>query len=70
MLFRSSALGECGVGIESIHQRAAAIGESSVPLILWTHEVKESAVREALVTIDGLPEVTTESSLIRIEEDL
>ena len=66
----ASALGESGVGIESIHQRAAAEGDTSVPLILWTHEVKESAVREALVTIDGLPEVTAESSLIRIEEDL
>jgi homoserine dehydrogenase len=64
------ALGERGVGIESITQRAAAGGESSVPLVLWTHEVKESAVREALVAIDGLAEVTAESSVIRIEEDL
>jgi homoserine dehydrogenase len=66
----ASALGECGVGIESITQRAASPGEASVPLVLWTHDVKEASVREALVAIDGLPEVTAESSLIRIEEDL
>ncbi|MCH7600459.1 MAG: homoserine dehydrogenase [Myxococcales bacterium] len=66
----ASALGKCGVGIESITQRAALCGETSVPLVLWTHEVKESALREALVLIDGLSEVTAESSVIRIEEDL
>jgi homoserine dehydrogenase len=66
----AGALGESGVGIESIHQRAASSGESSVPVVLWTHEVKESAVREALVGIDGLAEVVAKSNLIRIEEDL
>ena len=66
----ASALGACGVGIESITQRAASGGDVSVPLVLWTHEVKESAVREALVAIDGLAEVTAASSVIRIEEDL
>lgn len=66
----AGALGECGVGIESITQRAAVTGERSVPVVLWTHEVKESRVREALVVIDSLAEVTAKSNLIRIEEDL
>ncbi len=66
----AGALGESGVGIESITQRAAAVGEASVPVVLWTHEVKESAVREALVEIDSLAEVVAQSNVVRIEEDL
>jgi homoserine dehydrogenase len=66
----AGALGEHGVGIESITQRAAETGEASVPVILWTHEVKESSVRDALADIDALVDVTERSSLIRIEEDL
>lgn len=66
----AGALGEHGVGIESLTQRAAETGEASVPVILWTHEVKESSVRDALADIDALVDVTERSSLIRIEEDL
>ncbi|MCP5043284.1 MAG: homoserine dehydrogenase [bacterium] len=66
----TGALGENGVGIESIHQRAADPGARSVPIVLWTHEVREAAVRDALVAIDALAEVTAKSNVIRIEEDL
>jgi homoserine dehydrogenase len=66
----AGALGASGVGIESITQRAPAVGESSVPIVLWTHEVKESAVREALASIDSLAEVVAKSNVVRIEEDL
>ncbi|MBW2292302.1 MAG: homoserine dehydrogenase, partial [Deltaproteobacteria bacterium] len=66
----AGALGASGVGIESIHQRAPAVGENSVPVVLWTHEVVESAVREALVAIDSLSEVLAKSNVVRIEEDL
>ncbi len=66
----TGAFGECGVGIESIRQPAAGVGESSVPIVLWTHDVKESAVRDALVAIDSLAGVTAKSNLIRIEENL
>jgi len=66
----TGVLGAHGVGIESIHQRSAAVGASSVPVVLWTHEVREAAVREALTAIDALSEVTTRSNVIRIETDL
>ncbi|MDP6977777.1 MAG: homoserine dehydrogenase [Myxococcota bacterium] len=66
----TGALGEQGVGIESIHQQGASPGEVSVPVVLWTHEVRESNMRDALKTIDTLAEVTAASNVIRIEEDL
>jgi homoserine dehydrogenase len=66
----TGALGKSGVGIESITQRAAAVGDASVPVVLWTHHAKESAVREALVEIDSLAEVVAQSNVVRIEEDL
>ncbi len=66
----TGALGEHGVGIESIHQQGAAPGEDSVPVVVWTHEVREAGVRDALKAIDALAEVTAASNVIRVEEDL
>ncbi|MFT5695055.1 MAG: homoserine dehydrogenase, partial [Myxococcota bacterium] len=66
----TGALGERGVGIESICQRAAEGAETSVPVVLWTHQVREALIRDALAAIDALPEVISNSSVIRIEEDL
>jgi len=66
----TGALGEQGVGIESIHQQAAAPGQDSVPVVVWTHEVREAGVRDALKAIDALAEVSGASNVIRVEEDL
>lgn len=66
----TGALGEHGVGIESIHQPAAQPGQNSVPVVVWTHEVREAFVRDALKTIDALSEVAASTNLIRVEEDL
>ena len=59
-----------GIGIDQVHQRPALEGETTVPVVIWTQEAKESTVREALAAIDALDDVSGESSLIRIEEDL
>ena len=66
----TSCLGEAGVGIESIMQRAGTAPDETVPVVVWTHEVKESAVREALRGIDGMTDVEGSPVLIRIEEEL
>jgi hypothetical protein len=39
-------------------------------VIVLTHPAPESAVRAALARIDGLPDVTAPTRLLRIEEGL
>jgi homoserine dehydrogenase len=55
-----------GVSLESMLQRGRSPGEA-VPVVLVTHETKESAMREALHRIAALPTVMEEPTLIRIE---
>jgi homoserine dehydrogenase len=64
----TGALGDQGIGIESVVQKGQ--GGGSVPLILVTHPAPESAVRTAVETIDMLVDVTAPTRLIRIEEGL
>ena len=66
----TGALGNHGVGVESIMQRGRCHEGNSVPIVVWTHPVLESAVRAALVEIDALEETTAATLLVRIEEDL
>jgi homoserine dehydrogenase len=66
----TGALGNHGVGVESIMQRGRCHEGTSVPIVVWTHPVLESAVRAALVEIDALEETTAATLLVRIEEDL
>jgi hypothetical protein len=42
----------------------------SVPVLVFTYRAREAALRQALEQIDGLPDVTAPTCLIRIEEDL
>jgi homoserine dehydrogenase len=64
----ATALGEHGISIESVLQKGAASG--AVPILLFTHPARESAVRRALATIDRLPEIAAPTRLLRIEEEL
>jgi homoserine dehydrogenase len=66
----ASELGEHGIGIESVIQKGRAGSAESVPVIVLTHPAPESAVRAALARIDGLPDVTAPTRLLRIEEGL
>lgn len=66
----SGALGENGVGIESVLQKGKGVAEESVPVIVVTHPASEQAIRTALRDIDRWPSVTGATHLIRIEEEV
>ena len=66
----TGALGECGVGIESVFQEGQGEAGESVPVVMLTHPVHEGSVRKAIVEIDRHAHVTEPTRLIRIEEDL
>jgi homoserine dehydrogenase len=52
--------------LESMLQRGRSPGEA-VPVVLVTHETKESAMREVMRRISALDTVMEEPTLIRIE---
>jgi len=60
------ALRDSGVSLESMLQHGRSPGES-VPIVLVTHETKESQMRAALDRIERLDSVLERPSLIRIE---
>jgi homoserine dehydrogenase len=62
----TAILRDMGVSLESMLQRGRSPGEA-VPVVLVTHETKESAMRAALDRIAALPTVMEEPTLIRIE---
>jgi homoserine dehydrogenase len=63
-------LGEHEISIESVLQKGRGHAGESVPIVVLTHPARERDVRRALERIDGLPDVTAATRLIRIEEDL
>jgi homoserine dehydrogenase len=62
----TAILRDIGVSLESMLQRGRSPGEA-VPVVLVTHETRESAMRQALDRISALPTVMEEPALIRIE---
>ena len=66
----AGALGEHGIGIESVIQKGRGGSGDSVPVLVLTHPAREAALRAALERIDALPDVTAPTRLIRIEERL
>jgi homoserine dehydrogenase len=62
----TAALRDHGISLESMLQRGRSPGEA-VPVVLVTHETKESAMREAVARIAELDTVMEEPTLIRIE---
>ncbi len=66
----ASALGEHGISIESVLQKARNVATGSVPIVVFTHPAREDAVRRALQRVDRMPEVAARTRLVRIEEDL
>jgi homoserine dehydrogenase len=65
----AGALGEEGIGIESVLQPGRGDAGESVPVLVFTHPAREESVRRALEIIDGLPDVTAPTRLIRIEDE-
>ena len=66
----AGALGEHGIGIESVIQKGRGGSDHSVPVLVLNHPAREAALRAALERIDALPDVTARTHLIRIEERL
>jgi len=62
----TAILRDIGISLESMLQRGRSPGEA-VPVVLVTHETRESAMREALDRIGALPTVMEQPALIRIE---
>ena len=62
----TAVLRDQGISLESMLQRGRSPGEA-VPVVLVTHETKESAMREAVARIAALDTVMEEPTLIRIE---
>jgi homoserine dehydrogenase len=63
-------LGRHGISIESVIQKGRGHEGGSVPIVVFTHPASEASVRQALDTIDRLPDVTAATRLVRIEEEL
>jgi homoserine dehydrogenase len=66
----AGSLGDHGISIESVVQKGRGHSGESVPVVVMTHPAREAAVRKALQAIDGLPDVTSATRLVRIEEEL
>src|SRR5580693_3152669 len=62
----TAVLRDLGISLESMLQRGRSPGEA-VPVVLVTHETKESAMRAAMARIADLATVMEEPTLIRIE---
>ncbi len=62
----TAVLRDHGVSLELMLQRGRAPGEA-VPVVLVTHETRESAMRAALARISALEAVTEKPTLVRIE---
>jgi homoserine dehydrogenase len=59
-------LGSLDISIASVTQKEKA-NRASVPIIMITHEAKESNIKRALEKIDCLPSMASPSQMIRIE---
>ena len=62
----TAVLRDYNVSVESMLQRGRSPGEA-VPLVLITHETRESAMTEALARIAALDSVVEQPTMIRIE---
>ncbi|MBT0665844.1 homoserine dehydrogenase [Geobacter pelophilus] len=65
----AGALGNHNISIESMIQQGRSAGET-VPIVIMTHEAKESEIRAALAEIDAFDVINGKSILIRIEDNL
>lgn len=60
-------LADLGISIEAIRQPEPAAGDATVPIIILTHRVRESAIEQALAGIGALPGIASELTRIRME---
>ena len=60
-------LGEQQISISSVIQKGREVS-GSVPIVMLTHEARESNVRKALYLMDKLDILTDETVMIRVED--
>jgi homoserine dehydrogenase len=60
-------LGQHGISISSVYQHGHNEDEE-VPIVVFTHKAKESAIQKSLSEIDKMDFITQKTQLIRIEE--
>jgi homoserine dehydrogenase len=65
----SGVLGDFKISIASMIQPERQEGER-VPIVIMTHDARESDIRSALKEIDNLPAVQENSRFIRIENEI
>ena len=64
----AGALGQRDISIASVFQPSRRDG--AVPVVVTTHEAREGSLREALVEIDAMDDVTAPTQVIRIEREI
>jgi homoserine dehydrogenase len=64
----SGILAKYDISIESVIQKGRQ-HKGTVPIVMWTYEAEEAAVRQALTEIDALPICTDKTMKIRILAD-
>ncbi len=63
----SGILGDHRISLHSVIQKGRK-AHGSVPIVMLTHEAKESSMREAMAILDGLDILTDKTMVIRVEE--
>ena len=56
------------INIEAIIQKEPAEGEQCVPLILLTHQIRESEINNAIAELEAMPEIVGRITRIRMEQ--
>lgn len=64
----ATELGNKGISLSSVVQREAKEGEKTLPLLILTHQTKESCLQEAIECIEKLPGVEGSVKRFRIED--
>jgi len=59
--------GKLGISIEAIVQKEPAEGESIVPVILLTRQVREGLIQQAIVEVEKLDSITQSVAMLRVE---
>jgi homoserine dehydrogenase len=66
----SGILGSFGISIRSVHQKGRHEDEiSGVPIVMITHQAKESDIQQAVDKIGNLDEILDKPVIIRIEDE-
>ncbi len=60
-------LGEHSISVSAVIQKGREIN-GSVPIVMLTHEARESSVQKAISLIDGLDALTSKTVMIRVED--